>query len=48
MRTPVIGRALGQASVEGWEEQKETGWLEWSERAQGVSDGGPVGTPTRR
>lgn len=24
MRTPVIGKALGQELVEGWEEQKET------------------------
>lgn len=24
MRTPEIGKALGQESVEGWEEQKET------------------------
>lgn len=48
MRTPVIGKALGQELVEGWEEQKEPMWLEWSERTQGVRDGGPAGTSTRR
>lgn len=33
MRTPEIGKALGQESVEGWEEQKETSvaGMEWDD-----------------